>query len=107
MRPEETCCRSNSCEIPTIKTGANNSQRVVNMATEWKSKRETKSLLTVQNKAIRINYIKTNVHNTQQNTKCNLRDEKDETISHIIRKCKLQPKNTPNTYARHMGTLDC
>ena len=48
-------------------------------------KRETESLLiTVQNNAIRTNYIKAKIDNTQQNSKCKLYGDKDETINHII-----------------------
>ena len=46
--------------------------------------RETESLLiAVQNNAIRTNYIKARIDKTQQNSKCRLCGDKDETINHI------------------------
>ena len=51
-------------------------------------KKETESLLTeAQNNAIRINHIKTRIDKTQQNSKCRLCGDRDETISHIISEC--------------------
>ena len=51
-------------------------------------KRETESLLiTAQNNAIRINQIKASIDKTQQNSKCKLCGERDETINHIISEC--------------------
>ena len=57
-------------------------------------KRETESLLIVaQNNAIRTNHIKTRIDNTQQNSKCRLCGDRDETINHIISECcKLAQK---------------
>ena len=57
-------------------------------------KRETKSLLMVaQNNAIRTNYIKARIDKTQQNSKCRLCGDRDETINHIISECsKLAQK---------------
>ena len=53
-------------------------------------KRKTESLLTAaQNSAIRTNHINT----TQQNSKCRLCGDRDETINHIISECsKLAQK---------------
>ena len=49
------------------------------------SKRETESLLMVaQNSAIRTNHIKAWIDKTQQNSKCRLCGDRDETINHII-----------------------
>ena len=43
-------------------------------------KRETEFLLiAAQNNAIRTNYIKAKSHNTQQNSKCRLRGDRNET----------------------------
>ena len=48
-------------------------------------KRETESLLmAAQNSAIRTNHIKTRIDKTQQNSKCRLCGDRDETINHII-----------------------
>ena len=48
-------------------------------------KRETESLLmSVQNSAIRTNHIKPGIDKTQQNSKCRLCGDRDETINHII-----------------------
>ena len=56
--------------------------------------RETESLLTAaQNNAIRTNYVKAKLGKTQQNSKCRLCGDRDETIKHIIGKCsKLSQK---------------
>ena len=51
-------------------------------------KRETESLLiAVQNNAIKNNHIKSRIDKMQQNSKCRLCDDKDETINHIISEC--------------------
>ena len=51
-------------------------------------KRETEFLLIVaQNNAIKTNHIKTRIDKTQQNNKCTLCSDRDETINHIISKC--------------------
>ena len=57
-------------------------------------KRETKSLLMAsQNNALRINHIKARIDKTQQNSKCSLCGDRDETINHIISECsKLAQK---------------
>ena len=47
-------------------------------------KRETESLL---NNAIRTNHIKARRDKTQQNSKCRLRGDRDETTNHIISEC--------------------
>ena len=47
--------------------------------------RETKSLLiAAQNNAVRTNHIKVRIDKTQQNSKCRLCGDRDETINHII-----------------------
>ena len=65
-------------------------------------KRETESLLVAaQDKAIRTNHIKTRIDKTQQNSKCRLCGERNETINHIINECsKLALKEYK---ARHDG----
>ena len=57
-------------------------------------KRETESLqIATQNNAIRTNHIKARIDKTQQNSKCRLCSDRDETINHIISKCtKLTQK---------------
>ena len=58
-------------------------------------KRETESLLmAAQNSAIKTNHIKARIDKTQQNSKCRLCSDRDETINHIISKCsKLAQKD--------------
>ena len=62
--------------------------------------RETESLLiAAQNNAIRTNHIKARIDKTQQNSKCRLCGDRDETINHIISECG---KLTQNEYkSRH------
>ena len=57
-------------------------------------KRETESLLmAAKNFAIRTNHIKARIDKTQQNSKCRLCGDRDETINHIISECnKLAQK---------------
>ena len=51
-------------------------------------KRETESLLiAVQNYSIRTNHIRARIDKTQQNSKCRLCGDRDETINHIISEC--------------------
>ena len=51
-------------------------------------KRETESLLiAVQENAIRTNHIKARIDKTQQNSKCRLWGDRDETINRIISEC--------------------
>ena len=48
-------------------------------------KRETESLLiAAQDSAIRTNHIKARIDKTQQNNKCRLCGDRDETINHVI-----------------------
>ena len=48
-------------------------------------KRETESLLkAAQDNALRTNHIKARIDKTQQNSKCRLCGDRDETINHII-----------------------
>ena len=57
-------------------------------------KRETESfLIAAQDNAIRTNHIKARIDKTQQNSKCRLCGDRDETINHIISECcKLAQK---------------
>ena len=51
-------------------------------------KRETEALLiAAQDNAIRTNHIKARIDKTQQNSKCRLCGDRDETINHIISEC--------------------
>ena len=55
-------------------------------------KKKMNHLIATQNKAIRVNYIKAKIDNTQQNSKCRLCLNTDETVDHL-RKCrKLEQK---------------
>ena len=57
-------------------------------------KREKESLwIAAQNNAIRTNHIKARIDQMQQNSKCRLCGDRDETINHIISECsKLAQK---------------
>ena len=63
-------------------------------------KRETESLLiAAQNNAIRTNHIKLRIDKTQQNSRCRLCGDRDETINHIISECcKLAQKEFKNSH---------
>ena len=63
-------------------------------------KRETESLLIAeQDNAIRTNHIKARIDKTQQNSKCRLCGDRDETINHIISECsKLAQKEYKATH---------
>ena len=57
----------------------------LDMASKGKNfKREIESLqIAAPNNAIRTNYIKMKIHNTQQNNNCRLCGERDETVTHV------------------------
>ena len=58
-----------------------------------KFKRETESLLiAVQNNAVRTNHINARIDKMQQNGKCRLCGDRDETINHISECSKLAQK---------------
>ena len=63
-------------------------------------KRETESFqITVQDNAIRTSHIKARIDKTQQNSKCRLCGDRDETINHIISECsKLAQKGYKTRY---------
>ena len=65
-------------------------------------KRETDSLLkAAQNNAIRINHIKARINKTQQNSRCIICSDRDETINHITSECsKLAQKEYKSKYDR-------
>ena len=53
-------------------------------------KREIESLLVAaQNNAIKTNYVKAKIDNMQENNKCRLSSDRNETINHLIRECSL------------------
>ena len=62
--------------------------------------RETESpLIAAQDIAIRTNHIKARIDKTQQNSKCKLCSDRDETINHIISECSKLAQKEYN--ARH------
>ena len=69
-------------------------------------KKETESLLTAaQNNAIRTNHIKVRIDKTQQNIKCRLCGDRDETISHIISECSKLAQKEYKTRRDCMGKV--
>ena len=62
-------------------------------------KRGTESrLITAQNNTVRTNHIKARIDKTQQNSKCRLCGNRDETINHIMSECsKLAQKEYKTT----------
>ena len=53
---------------------------------QTRAKFHTKSILiAAPNNAIRTNYVKAKIDKTQQNSKCRLWGDRDETINHVIR----------------------
>ena len=60
---------------------------------EGNLKRETESfLIAAQNKVIRTNHITSRIDKTQQNSKCRLCSDRDETINYISKCSKLAQK---------------
>ena len=69
-------------------------------------KRESDSLLIVaQNNAIRTNHIKARIDKTQQNSKCRLYGNKNETINHIIWECSIWAQKEYMTRNDWVGTV--
>ena len=63
-------------------------QKTRNWLRKGNLKRETESLLiAAQDNAIRTNHIKARTDKTQQNSKCRLCGDRDETINYIISEC--------------------
>ena len=62
--------------------------------------RETESLITAaQDNSIRTNHIKARIDKTQENSKCRLCGQRDETINHIVSECsKLAQKEYKNRH---------
>ena len=71
-------------------------------------KRETQSLLkkAAQNNAIRPNHIKVRIDKMQQNSKCRLCGDRDETINHIISECSKLAQREYKTRHRLGGQGD-
>ena len=44
-------------------------------------------IIIIQDNAVRINHIKARIDKTQQNSKCRLRGDRDETINYILSEC--------------------
>ena len=63
---------------------------------------ETESLIiAAENNSIRTNYLKVKIDNTQENSKCNLCFDRDETVNYKINECsKLAPKEYKYRYDR-------
>ena len=63
-------------------------QRIWTWVRKGNFKREIESLLiAAHDNAIRTNHIKARIDKTQQNSKCRLCCDRDETINHIISEC--------------------
>ena len=69
-------------------------------------KRETESIqIAVQNTAIRSNQIKARIDKTQQENKCNLRGDRDESINNIISECRNLAQKVYKTRHDWVGKL--
>ena len=69
-------------------------------------KRETESLLmAAQNSVIRTNHIKARIDKMQQNSKCGLCCDRDETINHIISECSKLAHKECNARHDWMGKV--
>ena len=71
-----------------------------------KLKRETESLQrAAQNNAIGPNHIKAKIDKTQQNSKCRLCGDRDETINHIISECSKLAQKEYKTRHNRVGKV--
>ena len=69
-------------------------------------KRETESLLiAAQENPIRTNHIKARIDKTQQNNKCRLCGDRDETMNHIISKCRKLAQKEYKTRHNWVGKV--
>ena len=69
-------------------------------------KRETESLLiAAQDNAVRTNHIKARIDKTQQNSKCRLCGDSDETINLIISECRKLAQEEYKTRHDWVGKL--
>ena len=65
----------------------------LDLAKKRNFKRETESLpIAAKDSAIRTNQIKARIDKTQQNSKCRLCSDRDETIKHVISECSKLPQ---------------
>ena len=91
-----------------FKREANEISQEKNWTCQWKRnlKRETECvLIEAQNNAIRTKYIKTRTDKTQQNSKCWLCIDRDETINHIISECRKLPRREYKTRHDWVGKV--
>ena len=71
-----------------------------------KLNRETESLfMAAQSKAIRSKYVKARIDKTQQNCRCWLCGDRDETINHIISECSKLAQKECKTRHDWMGKV--
>ena len=69
-------------------------------------KREIESLLkAAQDNAERANHTKARIDKTQQNSKCRLCGDRDETINHIISECRKLPQKEYKTSHDWVGKV--
>ena len=61
--------------------------------------------MAAQNSAIRTNHIKARIDKTQQNSKCRLCGDRDETINHIISECSKLAQKKYKTRHDWMGKV--
>ena len=70
--------------------------------------RETESLLiAAKNNAVRTNHTKARIDKTQQNSKCKLCGDRDETINHIISEYSKLPQKEYKTGWEKWSTGNC
>ncbi len=77
------------------------------MANKGNFKRKTESfLIAAQNNAIWTNHIRARIYKVQQNSKCRLCDDKDETINQIISECSKLEQKEYKTRKTGWGVVD-
>ena len=69
---------------------------------EGKLKREMESLIAAKDQAIRTNYIKIMIDMSQEDPKCRMCEQNNETISHIVSEC---PKLAQKEYKKRHDNL--
>ena len=85
--------KNNSMDISSNKQAKISPEKIWTWVRKGKLKRETESfLIAAQNNAKRTNYIKAKVEKLQQNSKCSLCNDRDETINYISKCSKLMQK---------------
>ena len=69
-------------------------------------KRETESLIiAAQDNAIRTNYIKAKIDRTQQNGKCRMYGDRDETVNHNMSECSKLAQREYKTRHDSVGKI--